>query len=336
MSHSDTEEPGRTSKAMADVIISSPLVKSFLAGSLSGTCSTLLFQPLDLLKTRLQQPPAAGCVAAFVNTPLRQYFPNEQAYPEVRLRGPACSSTLLTLSRTRKSSVFGKARFLPLSAVFPESGSISAPFISSRPASMCEARACVLCCSLDSPSPGQAMFLGASARSIAGVVLLPVTVIKTRFESEVYHYRSMSEATRDIYRTHGMRGLYSGLIPTLIRDAPYSGIYLVFYVQAKRFVPQSVQQEGSGGQLVAANFTCGLVAGLLASVVTQPADVIKTHMQLSPAKFSSILATVLLVAREEGVVGYFRGLVPRMLRRTLVTAMAWSFYEQVTKGFVKK
>lgn len=60
MSHSDTEEPGRTSKAMADVIISSPLVKSFLAGSLSGTCSTLLFQPLDLLKTRLQQPPAAG------------------------------------------------------------------------------------------------------------------------------------------------------------------------------------------------------------------------------------------------------------------------------------
>lgn len=177
------------------------------------------------------------------------------------------------------------------------------------------------------------MFLGASARSIAGVVLLPVTVIKTRFESEVYHYRSMSEATRDIYRTHGMRGLYSGLIPTLIRDAPYSGIYLVFYVQAKRFVPERVKE---GSHLVAANFACGIVAGLLASLVTQPADVIKTHMQLSPGKFSSIATTVLLIAKEEGVAGYFRGLVPRMLRRTLVTAMAWSFYEQVTKGFIKK
>lgn len=30
------------------------------------------------------------------------------------------------------------------------------------------------------------------------------------------------------------------------------------------------------------------------------------------------------------MVGYFRGLVPRMLRRTLVTAMAWSFYEQAS------
>ena len=29
-------------------------MKSFLAGSLSGTCSAILFQPLDLIKTRLQ------------------------------------------------------------------------------------------------------------------------------------------------------------------------------------------------------------------------------------------------------------------------------------------
>ena len=30
------------------------MLKSFVAGSLSGTCSTLLFQPFDLLKTRIQ------------------------------------------------------------------------------------------------------------------------------------------------------------------------------------------------------------------------------------------------------------------------------------------
>ena len=31
-----------------------PVLKSFLAGSFSGTFSTILFQPLDLIKTRLQ------------------------------------------------------------------------------------------------------------------------------------------------------------------------------------------------------------------------------------------------------------------------------------------
>jgi hypothetical protein len=33
----------------------SPVVSAFLAGSMSASCSTLLLQPLDLLKTRMQQ-----------------------------------------------------------------------------------------------------------------------------------------------------------------------------------------------------------------------------------------------------------------------------------------
>ncbi|KAG2463524.1 S238A protein, partial [Polypterus senegalus] len=33
------------------------------------------------------------------------------------------------------------------------------------------------------------------------------------------------------------------------------------------------------------NFSCGVFAGVLASVLTQPADVIKTQVQVSPGKF---------------------------------------------------
>ena len=43
-----------------DNYIQSPLLKSFLVGTFSGTCSTVLFQPLDLVKTRLQTPIAIG------------------------------------------------------------------------------------------------------------------------------------------------------------------------------------------------------------------------------------------------------------------------------------
>ena len=32
----------------------SPMMAAFLAGSFSGVCSTVLFQPLDLMKTRIQ------------------------------------------------------------------------------------------------------------------------------------------------------------------------------------------------------------------------------------------------------------------------------------------
>ena len=46
-----------------DGLALTPVVKAFLAGSVSGTCSTIIFQPLDLVKTRLQNPAMAGCGA---------------------------------------------------------------------------------------------------------------------------------------------------------------------------------------------------------------------------------------------------------------------------------
>ena len=58
---------------MAESVLTNPIVKSFLAGSFSGTCSTILFQPLDLVKTRIQQNHyatlnASGEIAAVQST----------------------------------------------------------------------------------------------------------------------------------------------------------------------------------------------------------------------------------------------------------------------------
>lgn len=80
------------------------------------------------------------------------------------------------------------------------------------------------------------------------------------------------------------------------------------------------------------HFSCGLVAGLMASAVTQPADVIKTKMQLYPEKYGNVLAVMSHIQRKYGMQGYFKGLVPRMLRRTLMAAMAWTVYEQMMRG----
>lgn len=63
--------------------------------------------------------------------------------------------------------------------------------------------------------------------------------------------------------------------------------------------------------------------------MTQPADVIKTKMQLYPSEYRDVRTATIRIYKY-GVLGYFKGIVPRMLRRTLVTAMAWTVYEEVT------
>uniref|UniRef100_A0A1A7W702 Solute carrier family 25, member 38b n=1 Tax=Iconisemion striatum TaxID=60296 RepID=A0A1A7W702_9TELE len=145
------------------------------------------------------------------------------------------------------------------------------------------------------------------------------------FQSGCYNYASVAGALRSMYETEGVRALFSGLTATLLRDAPFSGIYVMFYSQAKRALPQEVT---SAPYAPLVNFSCGVVAGVMASLVTQPADVVKTHIQVSSSHWSTTDA-VHYIYREYGVGGFFRGAVPRSLRRTLMAAMAWTVYEQL-------
>ncbi|KAL7883542.1 hypothetical protein SRHO_G00012000 [Serrasalmus rhombeus] len=272
-----------------------PAIKAFMCGSLSGTCSTLLFQPLDLVKTRLQ-------------TLQNSVHPGSGRVGMV--------TVFLSVVRTEKLLGLWKGvspsfvRCIPgVGIYFSTYFSLKQHFFSDR-----------------APGPVEAMLLGAGARSVAGVCMLPVTVIKTRFESGRYNYGSVAGALRSVCQTEGPRALFSGLTATLMRDAPFSGIYVMFYSQAKSTLPSEISQSAYAPL---ANFSCGVVAGVLASLITQPADVVKTHVQVSPHLFKRTTDVVHYIYMEHGLVGFFRGAVPRSLRRTMMAAMAWTVYEQL-------
>ncbi|GAB1868584.1 Mitochondrial glycine transporter [Camponotus japonicus] len=273
-----------------------PILKSFLAGSFSGTFSTILFQPLDLVKTRLQSR---------VN---------------VSIESPRNGMLGTVANIVQKENVFGlwKGMTPSITRVIPGVGLYFSSLHWLKHAFDLEEPLTAL----------QAISLGITARSMSGALLIPITVVKTRFESGVYKYNGISEALRLIYKQEGMRGLSSGLVPTLLRDAPYSGLYLMFYTQLKSVVAST---GATGDSPIPVHFGCGILAGVLASVVTQPPDVVKTKMQLYPNEFNGIYHATFLVYKKYGVLGYFKGIVPRMLRRTLMTTMAWTVYEQVTR-----
>lgn len=272
-----------------------PVIKAFMCGSLGGTCSTLLFQPLDLVKTRLQTTqksvqPGAGRVGMVT----------------------------IFLTVVRKEKLLGLWKGVSPSFVrcVPGMGIYFSTYYSVK---QCFFSDCVL-------RPLEAVLLGAGARCVAGVCMLPVTVIKTRFESGCYNYSSVLGALRSVCVTEGPRALFSGLTATLLRDAPFSGIYLMFYSQTKNTLPHEIS-ESALAPLV--NFSCGVGAGVFASLLTQPADVVKTQLQVNSHRYRNSAAALTYIYRENGLAGLYRGAVPRCLRRTLMAAMAWTVYEQL-------
>lgn len=75
---------------------------------------------------------------------------------------------------------------------------------------------------------------GGVARGLAAIVSCPITVVKTQMEytgAGAPQYTGTAHALASITRERGLQGLFSGVGPTLLANAPFSAIYYVFYTQ---------------------------------------------------------------------------------------------------------
>jgi len=266
------------------------LAGAFFAGAASGCCSTVLFQPFDVVKTRQQE-----CVAGGAKRRTMVYT----------FTSLSKSEGLLSLWSGLAPSLW---RCVPGVALYFTSLEAMKSLVISQ--------------NNQSLGPIQALLLGASARSISGTLLMPFTVIKTRFESGTFNYKSVFHALSVIYRTEGIRGLTSGITATLARDVPFSAIYYATYSHLKQH-----QAESS----VSHSFSCGIISGIFASVVTHPADVVKTSMQLFPSRYRH--DPLRRIFKDQGFSGFFVGLLPRLVRRTLIATMSWTVYDKVMQSF---
>lgn len=107
---------------------------------------------------------------------------------------------------------------------------------------------------------------GAAARVIASTVVAPITVLKTRLEAADSLHRSGYDITRQMLRQNPLRSSFKGFVPTLCRDAPYSGLYVTVYAHMRSALSDWLPSNSSP---ILINFSSGAFAGLVATMVTQ-------------------------------------------------------------------
>ncbi|EMD40293.1 hypothetical protein CERSUDRAFT_148198 [Gelatoporia subvermispora B] len=283
------------------------------SGALSGFVSSICLQPLDLLKTRIQQGDGKRrshvvLVTAYDVVHKEGFFALWRGTTATLLRNiPGVALYFTSLNHVRSSlgrlPYFATARISPNGHAQTHQGSVL-PKLTSQ---------------------GN-LIAGATTRVAVGVVLNPFAVLKARYESNLYKYQSLAGAVQSLVRA-GPTELFRGVLASSLRDAPYAGLFVVLYERIKTDMTSLFIPLSSGHHLMVHAYA-GMVAGGIATLVTHPFDVIKTKMQVRQEdKYHSMLKTVAVIWRQRGARGFFDGAALRMTRKPLSSAIGWAVYE---------
>ncbi len=304
----------------------------FVAGLGSGVLSAVLLQPADLLKTRVQQSGSTSLLSTIREIsqgprPLKQFW--RGTIPSTLRTGIGSALYFTSLNALRqhvaRSSLLQSSGVVRTRNGRINSSSSSLPRLSNL----------------------ANLTTGAIARASVGFIMMPITVIKVRYESNYYTYRSIRDAGTSILRSEGFKGFFSGFGATAIRDAPYAGLYVLFYEECKRrlsalrqVAPTSLntamQDEMKGSTSASINFLSGVLAAGLATAITNPFDAIKTRLQVMPVKYGNMVKAGRRMVQEDGIKSLFDGLGLRMARKAMSSALAWTLYEELIRRAEQK
>ena len=127
------------------------------------------------------------------------------------------------------------------------------------------------------------LIAGISGRSLTVAMVAPLELVRTK---AMYRRGVLSggllRALRDEVAAGGLSSLWRGLMPTLWRDVPFSGIYWLGYERVKAALNSAFPPDAphSLGRTFAIAFAAGVSSGSVAAVVTTPFDVVKTRRQV--------------------------------------------------------
>ncbi|KAL0936833.1 mitochondrial tricarboxylate transporter [Colletotrichum truncatum] len=170
------------------------------------------------------------------------------------------------------------------------------------------------------------------AESIA--VVTPGEAIKTKMIHDAsssggrFANRGLVGAVGVLVREEGVRGLWSGLTPVLCKQGTNSAVrFTTFAMLQERVAAWWPSLDGSVGSTL----ILGGISGVFTVYASMPFDNIKTRMQAVDAKYKSMLDCAAHLVRNDGVLAFWRGTSPRLVRLTLSSGITFTVYDQVVR-----
>jgi len=177
---------------------------------------------------------------------------------------------------------------------------------------------------------------GVTTGTLAILAAQPTDVVKVRMQAagNSQQYKGVMDAYMTIKREEGVRnGLYRGTFPNIARSCIINvGETVVYDAVKDGLIASNYMRDGIG-----CHFASAVVAGVTATLVASPVDVVKTRFMNSPkGKYRGALHCAQQTARVEGLMAFYKGFNASCIRLVSWNIVLWLSYEQlklVAKGF---
>ncbi|KAF5962264.1 putative phosphate transport protein MIR1 [Fusarium bulbicola] len=180
-----------------------------------------------------------------------------------------------------------------------------------------------------------AVYLGsaAAAEFLGDIALCPFESIRIRLVSQPSYATGCVSGLAKLAREEGISGLYSGLGPILLKQIPYTMATFLVYEKAIQTAYSVVdKREVSSMGDTGINLGAGLVAGLAAAVVSQPADTMLSKINKERAVIGESTSRRLFrIASELGLRGAYTGMQARAVMVSGMTAVQFGIYGDIKK-----
>ncbi|XP_027100639.1 mitochondrial succinate-fumarate transporter 1 [Coffea arabica] len=289
-----------------------PLYMKAISGSLGGIVEASCLQPIDVIKTRLQLDRSGNykgiihCGSTIVqNEGVRALW-----------KGLTPFATHLTLKYALR---MGSNAVLQSAFKDSETGKLS---------------------------PQGRLLSGFGAGVLEALIIVtPFEVVKIRLQQqrglkpELMKYKGPIHCARTVIREEGLRGLWAGATPTVMRNGTNQAA--MFTAKNAFDVILWKKHEGDGKVLQPwQSMISGFLAGTAGPVCTGPFDVVKTRLMAQSRsggelKYKGMFHAISTIYAEEGLLALWKGLLPRLMRIPPGQAIMWAVADQVI-GFYER
>jgi solute carrier family 25 phosphate transporter 3 len=176
---------------------------------------------------------------------------------------------------------------------------------------------------------------GAISCGVTHTAVVPLDLVKCRLQVNPDKYKSIFKGFSVTIKEEGARGLARGWAPTFFGYSMQGLCKFGFYEVFKIIYSGMLGEENSYLWRTSLYLAASASAEFFADIALSPMEAVKVRIQTMPGFPSSLRAGAPIIFQQEGVMGFYKSLVPLWMRQIPYTMMKFACFERTVELLYK-